>query len=288
MVLRVYNYKISVSCIFVAVVALAFAAGMYIETIAALFALGIHEFAHVFVGNKLGVVIYEIEILPCGGRIMSCLNDASDESEMLMVLAGPLANFVVAGLVLLLSNLEFLPPKIAWQLINYQLILGVFNMLPAFPLDGGRIFALWLRQRVSYTLSVRIASYAGRLLAYCLLFIAFLSFLFFEKVYINLIIIGFFLLHQASKEEENAQLIFMNLLLKKREKLLKNQYFPVEIVVVDQEIPAKKLLYLFLPQKYFIVYVLNENMEIQKLLTETEIFNKILEKGLDFKIKDLL
>ena len=74
----------------------------------------------------------------------------------------------------------------------------------------------------------------------------------------------------------------------KKEKLLKNQYFPGEIVVVDQEATAKKILYLFLPKKYFIVYILNRNMEIRKTLTETEIFDIIMEKGLDFKMKELI
>lgn len=287
MVLRISNYKISISFFFVAVVLLAFAAGMYIETVAALFALGVHEFAHVFVGNKLGIVIHEIEILPFGGRIKSSLGDVSEEKEMLTVLAGPLANFAVVGFILMLSTLEFIPTKLAWQFTHYQLMLGIFNMLPALPLDGGRIFALWLRQRVSYTLSVRIASQTGKILAFSMLFIALLGFAF-KKVYISFIVAGFFLLQQASKEEKNAHLIFMKHLAKKKEKLLTNQCLPGEIVVVDEETTAKKIMYLFLPKRYFIVYVLDKNMEIKKFLTETEIFDKIIEKGLDFKMKDLI
>lgn len=287
MVLRVCNYKINISLFFLTVVALAFAAGMYTETIAALFALGVHEFAHIFVGSRLGIVIHEIEILPFGGRIKSSLGDVSDENEILTLLAGPLANFAVVGFIIFISTFKFLPPRIAWQFIHYQLMLGIFNMLPALPLDGGRIFALWLRQRISYTSSVRIASHTGKILAYSMLLIAILGFVF-KKVYFSFIISGFFLLQQASKEEKNAHLIFMKYLAKKKEKLLKNQYFPGEILVVDQETTAKKLLYLFLPTKYFIVYVLDKNMEIQKYLTETEIFDKIIEKGLDFKMKDLI
>jgi len=287
MVLRVSNYKISVSFLFIAVVVTALTAGIYTETMAALFALGVHEFAHVFVGSNLGIAIHEIEILPFGGKIISSLNDATDESEILMVLAGPLANFAVAGIIFFLSTLEFVSEKIAWQLINYQLMLGAFNMLPAFPLDGGRIFALWLTQRMSFVSSVRIAAHAGRVLAYTLLFIALLGFAF-KKTYFNLIITGFFLLQQASKEAKNAHLVFMNQLVKKKERLLKNQYFPGEIIVVDEETPVKKLLYLFLPKKFFIVCILDKNMTICKILTETEIFDKIIEKGLDFKIKDLL
>jgi len=287
MVLRVSNCKVSISSLFIAAIVLALAAGMHIEMLAALFALGVHEFAHVFAGSRLGIPIHEIEILPFGGRIISGISDVTDESEVIMVLAGPLANFAAAGFMLGLSYFAILPAKIAWQFINYQLMLGVFNMLPAFPLDGGRIFALWLSKHMTFTSSVRIASHAGKILAYSLLLTAFIGIIF-KKINFSLIITGFFLLLQASKEEENAHLIFMNYLAKKKEKLLKNQYFPGEIVVVDQEATAKKILYLFLPKKYFIVYILDRNMEIRKTLTETEIFDIIMEKGLDFKMKELI
>lgn len=287
MVLRIANHKISISIVFVAAVILAFAAGMYIETIAALLALGVHEFAHVFVGSRLGIAIYEIEILPFGGRIKSSLSDASDEKEMLAVLAGPLANFAVVGFIFFLSTLKLLPSNIAWQFTHYQLMLGIFNMLPALPLDGGRLFALWLRQRVSYTSSVRIASYTGKILAYSMLFVALIG-LAFKRVYLSFILAGFFLLQQASKEEKEAPFVFMKYLARKKEKLLKNQDLPGEVLVVDQEATAKKVLYSFCPHKYFIVYILDENMKITKFFTETEIFDKIIEKGLDFKMKDLI
>jgi stage IV sporulation protein FB len=57
---------------------------------------------------------------------------------------------------------------------------------------------------------------------------------------------------------------------------------------VGEDTPVKKILYLFAPQKYFIVYILDKNMEIKKYLTETEIFDKVIEKGLDLKMKDLI
>ena len=60
-------------------------------------------------------------------------------------------------------------------------MLGIFNMLPALPLDGGRIFALWLRQRVGYTSSVRIASQTGKILAFLMLLFALLG-LFYKRV----------------------------------------------------------------------------------------------------------
>ncbi len=285
--LKVSNFKISISFFFILVVALALAAGMYMEVAAALLALGVHEYAHIFMGIKLGLVIHEIEILPFGGRIKSSLEDASTEEEMLTVLAGPLGNFAAVGFILFLSNQKLIPPETARHFTHYQLMLGIFNMLPALPLDGGRIFALWLRQRVGYTSSVRIASQTGKILAFLMLLFALLG-LFYKRVFISFFIASFFLLKQASNEGKNAQFIFMKHLAKKKEKLCKNQYLPGEIIVVDEDSPAKRIIYLFDPQKYFIVHVLDKNMEIKKIFTETEIFDKVVEKGLDLRVKDLI
>ena len=285
--LRISELRISISFFFVVAVALALLAGLYMEIMAALLALGVHEFAHVFVGRKLGLVIHEIEILPFGGRIRSTLEEASAEEELLTVLAGPLVNFAVVGLIVFLSSQKLVPAEIARQFTHYQLMLGIFNMLPALPLDGGRIFALWLSQRVGYTSSVRIASQTGKMLAYSMMFVALIG-LFFKRVFISLFMASFFLLQQASKEEKKAQYTFMKHLTKKTEKLSKNKYLPGEIIVVGEDTPVKKILYLFAPQKYFIVYILDKNMEIKKYLTETEIFDKVIEKGLDLKMKDLI
>ncbi|WP_213973995.1 site-2 protease family protein [Tepidanaerobacter acetatoxydans] len=285
--LRVSNLRISISFFFITIVALAVLAGLYTEVLAALLALGIHEYAHIFVGCRLGIVIHEIEILPFGGRIRSSLDEATSEKEMLMVMAGPLANFTMVGLILFLLTQAFITPNTARQFIHYQLMLGMFNLLPALPLDGGRIFALWLRQRFAFTLSIRIASRAGKILAYSMLILALIG-LAFKRLFLSFFVAGIFLLQQTSKEEKNAHLIFMKHLAGKKEKISKNKYMPGEIMVVNEDTPAKKILYSFAPQKYFVVYVLDENMKIKKSLTETEIFDKVVEKGLDLMMKDLI
>ncbi|AEE91674.1 Peptidase M50 [Tepidanaerobacter acetatoxydans Re1] len=285
--LRVSNLRISISFFFIIIVVLAVLAGLYTEVLAALLALGIHEYAHIFVGCRLGIVIHEIEILPFGGRIRSSLDEATLEKEMLMVMAGPLANFTMAGLILFLLTQAFITPNTARQFIHYQLMLGMFNMLPALPLDGGRIFALWLRQRFAFTLSIRIASRAGKILAYSMLILALIG-LAFKRLFLSFFVAGIFLLQQTSKEEKNAHFIFMKHLAGKKEKISKNKYMPGEIMVVNEDTPAKKILYSFAPQKYFVVYVLDENMKIKKSLTETEIFDKVVEKGLDLMMKDLI
>lgn len=139
---------------------------------------------------------------------------------------------------------------------------------------------------MSYTASVRIASQTGKILAFLLLLLAFLG-LIYKRVLINFFIVSF-LFQQALKAEKNAQIVFMKHLSKKKEKLHKNTYLHGDLIITTENTPVKEILYLFDPQKYFIIYVLDKNMEIKRHLTETEIFDKVVTKGLNLELKDLI
>ncbi|MDD4569575.1 MAG: hypothetical protein PHE70_05565 [Tepidanaerobacteraceae bacterium] len=285
--LRISDIKLRINFFFIVIIAAALIAGLYREIIAALLALSVHECAHIFIGKELGLKIEELELSPFGGRIKVILDDTSSEAEMLTALAGPFANFVTVGVIIFLLKQKFISAELSEQLIHYQLMLGFFNIIPAFPLDGGRIFALWLRQHVSYTSSVRIASKMGKILAIVLLAIGILG-LTFKRVFVSLFIASFFLFYQATMEEKNVVLIFMNQLIKKKQIILKKKYILGEFIIVVEDTPVKEILYLFSPQKYFVVLIMDENMSIKNYLTETEIFDKILEKGLELNMKDLI
>ena len=160
-------------------------------------------------------------------------------------------------------------------------------MIPALPLDGGRVFMLWLRRHINFINAARIASKMGMFLSGVLLVIVILG-IFYKKYYINVIIICVFLFVQSYKEYKDAPLLFMKEIIKKKKSLTNKGYMPIEPIISLESTPVKEILYLFSPQKYHVVYIMNKNAKIIKCLTETEIFNKIVKEGLDIKMKDLL
>ncbi|NYZ78744.1 site-2 protease family protein [Candidatus Micrarchaeota archaeon] len=134
----------------------------------------LHELSHSYVAIKNGVEVRKITLFPIGG--MATIDDVavSPDVEFKLALAGPLFNFVVIILALLLDIIvnnaaisEFL-----WIIIQINLVLGVFNLLPAIPLDGGRVWRSWREKKVGHLRATVEAVGLSRFIALLLLLLS--------------------------------------------------------------------------------------------------------------------
>jgi Zn-dependent protease/CBS domain-containing protein len=139
----------------------------------------LHEFGHSLVAQRLGIETRDITILPIGGvaRLQSLPERSMDEVKI--AVAGPLVNVVLApiffGIAILLGASPLDPADIleggdsVGQLFAYlgliNVALVVFNMIPAFPMDGGRVLRGLLASRLGPVRATDIASSVGQLFA---------------------------------------------------------------------------------------------------------------------------
>jgi len=126
-----------------------------------------HELAHSLVGRVNGIPIKSITLFIFGGVAQMTREAKKPRAELLMALAGPVCSLVIGGLFALLWFLtrNVVPPVAAMSLslAIVNVALAVFNLIPGFPLDGGRVFrsVLW-SVTGSYGSSTRIASRVGQ------------------------------------------------------------------------------------------------------------------------------
>lgn len=142
-----------------------------------------HELGHGIVAQRLGVEVLGITLHPGGGLAQMSIIPEQPKQELIIALAGPLTNVVLAlpGVVLLLANgMPLFSPEqetFTWALISswvtFNLMLGFFNLLPAFPMDGGRILRAFLVAKKGYLEATELAVRIGRYLAMGLLVVAF-------------------------------------------------------------------------------------------------------------------
>lgn len=133
----------------------------------------LHEFGHVFVAARFGVRTREITLLPIGGVARLESIPRQPWQELLIALAGPAVNLALAlslAVVLQPSDLAAEPlelPLLA-RLAVFNIVMGLFNLLPAFPMDGGRVLRAGLALVLDYGRATAIAASLGQLLAGCL------------------------------------------------------------------------------------------------------------------------
>ncbi|HYZ85348.1 MAG TPA: site-2 protease family protein [Bryobacteraceae bacterium] len=159
-----------------------------------------HELSHSLVARRFGIPITGITLFIFGGLAEMDEEPASPKAELMMALAGPFASVILGGFLYSLARatgdswpvpLTAVLAYLGW--IN--LVLAVFNLIPAFPLDGGRVLrAIVWRWKADLRSATRIAAFAGEMFALLLMAVAVIQ-LFFGNLIgaIWLFLIGMFL-----------------------------------------------------------------------------------------------
>lgn len=135
----------------------------------------LHEFGHITMARRFGIRTPDVILLPIGGVARLERIPEEPRQELLIAAAGPLVTLAIAGALYAWLRLTGVTPDLlpsqqfeggfATDLLRVNILLFLFNLLPAFPLDGGRVFRALLASRMSYVRATRIAATGGQVLA---------------------------------------------------------------------------------------------------------------------------
>lgn len=180
-----------------------------IAFIAVLFTIVIlHELGHALTAKQFGIRTRDITLLPIGGVAHLERIPAEPRQELLIALAGPAVNLVLAmvsfGLFLVGGGLFPIPAfklfvgPLLLNLVWINVSLAIFNLLPAFPMDGGRVLRSLLAMRMSYVRATDIAAQIGQGMAWVFGFVG---------IFTNplLVLIALFIWIGAGQEARIAQ-----------------------------------------------------------------------------------
>lgn len=170
------------------------------------FCVLLHEFGHVFAARRYGILTPDITLLPIGGIARLERMPRKPSEELVVALCGPLVNVLIAVLIALALGLPF-----SWNpnmqmskvtefwatLMQWNVLMVIFNMVPAFPMDGGRVLRAVLAMIVGdYGKATRAAAVIGQGLAVVVV-MAMVAFGVFQPM---LMLIAFFVFFAAGQE----------------------------------------------------------------------------------------
>ncbi len=135
----------------------------------------LHELGHSLTARRYGVNVPRILLMPIGGMAEFDRIPRQPRAELLITIAGPAVNFAI---FVVLAVLIGLPPGLPFHpqiddtlkgfgqvLLYWNGLMGVFNLLPVFPMDGGRIFRALLARKLPYLRATYVAAFVGKALA---------------------------------------------------------------------------------------------------------------------------
>jgi Zn-dependent protease/CBS domain-containing protein len=141
----------------------------------------LHEFGHIFTARGFGVKTPDVILLPIGGVSRLERIPEKPSEEFLIAIAGPLVNVVIAVLLVVagganlqlnrLATLDISGGGLIDQLAAVNIFLAVFNLIPAFPMDGGRVLRALLASRLGYVHATEVAAMIGQWVAFGLGFL---------------------------------------------------------------------------------------------------------------------
>lgn len=257
----------------------------FFSVISFLIAVFLHELGHGLIADFLGYKLNQITFLPFGASISGKENVFySTKHEIIVAVCGPLVNLFL--LILCYALFWCFPSIYCYLDIFYyaNLVLFIFNFLPIFPLDGGRVLFAILKNKYDIIKAYKIIKIVGVVLSLCL-FSLFVISSFFEINY-TLGVTSIFLLFGIFFEDNSSYYITNFNFTNKTKKL--SCGIDGNLLIFNTNVKLYKILKKLNKFKYNLVCIVNCDGEIIKSFTEEEIYNFLMLSSLDAKINDFI
>lgn len=286
---RVLGVNIYLNPFFLGLLALYFVAGVLDRGLVAFGVVLVHEMAHALMANRLGISSNEVELLPFGGVARAGTELQVDPlRETYTALAGPASNLAMFALGVALKNYGLWHADLGPFFLQCNLLMAFFNMLPALPLDGGRVYRSYLAARIGITPATYRVALLGQIFGVLIAVFGVLG-IWWGACGLDIPVTVFsFLFYAATRERSAAPYLLMQLLMRKQQELFREGVLSAKQLVVTENVPLGQLIRFFMPRCYHLMTVLDRHWQYKGTVTETRVIDTLLHRGANVPVGELI
>jgi Zn-dependent protease/CBS domain-containing protein len=249
----------------------------------------VHELSHAMMAIRSGIKVPAITLFVFGGMAHTAKEAKAPGTELAIAIVGPLTSFALAGLFWAIGNMlpEESHPLIAvacTYLAWINLMLGVFNLVPGFPLDGGRVFrAIWWWRTGSLVRATRVAADIGKGFAVTLMIIGGI------QIFSGILIGGLWLIFIGMFLRGIAEGSFQELIARRSlEKIHARDVMVRDPVTVDPELSLNRLIDDYLLRYGHDGFPVSTNGRIEGIVTLDHVKGFSAEEHRRKRVRDVM
>lgn len=245
----------------------------------------IHEVVHILVSKFYHIKLNKLKLHITGVSVSSNnIDDLKDNEKVILYLSAPLFNLMCSIIFFGISRYyNFNWVKIC---ITINLALGIFNLLPSYPLDGGRILEIVINKKVIYKKAREIVVKVSFVIAAILMSLFILT-IYIHKANISLLISSILITYSAILEKRSTMYLMMGEIFRKKERLIQNQYIENKSFSIYYKSDLIEVMKIFDKNKYNIIYAVDKNFKVIDRIYEEEIIEGLKIYG-NIDLKELI
>ncbi|WP_308634755.1 M50 family metallopeptidase [Paenibacillus silvisoli] len=271
--------------LFVLVMLASIVTGYFVELLTLFAIVLVHELGHVFTAKGFGWRVREVKLLPFGG--VAEVEEGSGvpaREEALVAIAGPLQNVWMAGIAWLFGTLGIWSHEWAAYVWQANVMIGLFNLLPILPLDGGKLLQAGLSRVLTFYGTLVWGSRISLLFSLLMMLYAIVPAMQGRNavhIHMNLLAVGLFLLLTNWTAYRNIPFLFLRFLTSRAisaSRVVARGVWAMPIII-PKGYTIQSTLQLFRRDSYHLIVIMEDKGDILGVLPEQRLVNGFLADG---------
>lgn len=248
----------------------------------------IHEMFHLLAAYLLRLEVAGLAIMPFGVNLR--LKDShirNPVKEIIVAAAGPFSNLMMILIGYVVQSYCLLDTDNMTFFIYANIVVTLMNLVPALPLDGGRILKGFLAEKLGSIRAFGIVIIITKFVIAALFAVGIYAF-YVTGFNFSVLLICFFLAFNIAGERNSYNITLMKEIVQCKEKLSGKGIFQAKNLVVLHDVAAQRILKYFSYNRFFIVTVIDSKMNIMGVLTEVQIMECMTREGCHITMGDIV